>query len=159
MCYVLIMPSENNNKKMGPPFGNQNARKHGFYSKQLSADDQNALNEAVGMTGLDAEIALLRVKIKAIEKTGNYDLLIDAFSALTRMLKAKRFIPEGGGLKEAIAGAVADLSASAGLVPVMDSTGKIHMFRSDPSRMVLEEYNGEQVPKQSSADDVSRKDV
>jgi hypothetical protein len=53
-------------RKRGGQLGNQNARKHGFYSSFLS---QREICEFLNLTnreGLDREIALLRLRIKAV---------------------------------------------------------------------------------------------
>ena len=52
--------------KRGAPKGNQNARKHGFYSKVLDEAERLDFELATGVDGLDEEIALLRVKIKSL---------------------------------------------------------------------------------------------
>jgi len=53
-------------RKAGGQTGNQNARKHGFYSKMLTRDEKRELNLALGVDGLDQEIALLRIKFKSL---------------------------------------------------------------------------------------------
>ena len=53
-------------RKAGGQKGNQNARKHGFYSKMLTRDEKRELNLALGVDGLDQEIALLRIKFKSL---------------------------------------------------------------------------------------------
>ncbi len=83
--------NDNPNNRRGAPFGNQNARKHGFYSTKLKARERRILEEAACVDGLDQEIAILRARIKAIVDTepDNHELLIKAVSALTRMTRAK----------------------------------------------------------------------
>jgi uncharacterized protein YjcR len=56
------MPAEAE-KKRGAPRGNQNARKHGFYSRVLDDAEELDFEQATEVEGLDEEIALLRVKI------------------------------------------------------------------------------------------------
>jgi hypothetical protein len=46
--------------------GNQNARKHGFYSNVLDAAQQHDLEQAKNYKGIDGEIDLLRTKIKSV---------------------------------------------------------------------------------------------
>ena len=41
------MPEDIENRKRGAPRGNQNARKHGFYSRVLSDDEQQDLEQAI----------------------------------------------------------------------------------------------------------------
>jgi len=54
-------------RKPGGQPGNQNARKHGVYSKVLTPEAQRLLSLA-SIPGIDGEIALLRMKIRAIIK-------------------------------------------------------------------------------------------
>jgi hypothetical protein len=79
------------NKRPGAPLGNQNARKHGFYSTRLKTSEKRVLEAASCVNGLDQEIAILRARIKVIMDTApdNHELLIKAMSALTRMTRAK----------------------------------------------------------------------
>jgi uncharacterized protein YjcR len=58
--------SKNERTGRGAPEGNQNARKHGFYSKVLDEDEQMDFEQATCEEGLDNEIALLRTKIKSV---------------------------------------------------------------------------------------------
>ncbi len=76
-------------RKSGGQPGNQNARKHGFYSRRLSPREQADLEEATGMDLLDEEMAVLRVKIGALVENPNVDLklLLSAFQTLGRMLR------------------------------------------------------------------------
>ena len=53
-------------RKRGAPKGNQNARKHGFYSKVLDEAERLDFELATGVEGIDEEIALIRVKIKSL---------------------------------------------------------------------------------------------
>jgi hypothetical protein len=53
-------------RKRGAPIGNQNARTHGFYAKVLTPDEKRELKLAGGMDGLDQEIAILRIKLRAL---------------------------------------------------------------------------------------------
>ena len=46
--------------------GNQYARTHGFYSKILDEMEQLDYQHAIEVEGLDAEIAMMRVKIKSV---------------------------------------------------------------------------------------------
>ena len=45
-------------RKRGAPKGNQNARKHGFYSRVLDEAEQLDFELATGVEGIDDEIAL-----------------------------------------------------------------------------------------------------
>ena len=74
-------------RKRGAPKGNQNARKHGFYSKVLDEAEQLDFELATGVEGIDDEIALLRVKIKSILENDPENIkLIMQFCVFARML-------------------------------------------------------------------------
>ena len=79
-------------KRRGAPLGNQNARKHGFYSKILDPQQQETLPAAMKLDGLDQEIAILRLKIKSIlaNDPHNYEVLLLAASSLARLLRTKQ---------------------------------------------------------------------
>jgi hypothetical protein len=55
----------NTKRKRGGQTGNQNARKHGFYSLQLSPSEMREYLNLVN-SGLDREVALLRIKLKSL---------------------------------------------------------------------------------------------
>jgi len=92
-------------QKGGQP-GNQNARKHGYYSRVLDEAQQLDFELASGVNGIDDEIALLRVKIKAIleKDPENFPLITQAVKVLTRMVQAHYNMSKGDkkGFKEAI---------------------------------------------------------
>ena len=75
-------------KKRGAQPGNLNARVHGFYSRELTTEQANALEVAHGVQALDQEIALLRLKSLAIANSPNenFPALLMALSLLTKML-------------------------------------------------------------------------
>ena len=75
----------------GAPLGNQNARKHGFYSRRLNDEERAALDTAAEMRGLDAEIAVLRVKFQSLvdAERGNIDLAIQTAGLIARLLKIR----------------------------------------------------------------------
>ena len=77
--------------RRGPPQGNQNARKHGFYSHVLDSDEQHDLVQAVEVDGLDEEIAILRVKLKSVLRHDpkNVRLILLATESLCRLVRAK----------------------------------------------------------------------
>ncbi len=79
-------------RQRGGQPGNQNARKHGYYSKVLTPEQQQVLPDAVTVQNLDNEIPVLRVKIASIMKNDpyNYPLLLRALSLLTRMLNSRQ---------------------------------------------------------------------
>jgi hypothetical protein len=56
--------------------GNQNAVKHGYYSRELNKTDRVEFELAAGMDGIEEEIALLRYKIKKAVISGEIADLI-----------------------------------------------------------------------------------
>lgn len=75
-------------RQRGAPPGNQNARKHGFYSASLNPEEQEALYQALDLEDLIPEIALMRVKLMQLVSYPDTspDLLIKAARTLTRMV-------------------------------------------------------------------------
>ena len=108
-----------NKEKKGAPKGNQNARKHGFYSKVLDEAEQLDFELASGVEGIDDEIALLRVKIKSIleKDPENISLIMQATSALERLVKTRFNITkeQRKGLKEAIGNVLKDIAIPLGI--------------------------------------------
>ena len=106
-------------RKRGAPKGNQNARKHGFYSKVLDEAERLDLELASGIEGIDDEIALLRVKIKSIleKDPENIRLLAAATNALARLVKTRYNITKEQkmGLKEAIGNVLRDIALPLGI--------------------------------------------
>jgi hypothetical protein len=112
------MPAEAKRKR-GAPKGNQNARRHGFYSKVLEEADQLDFELASGVEGIDDEIALLRVKIKSIleKDPENVRLIMQATNALARLIKTRYNITkeQKKGLKEAIGNVLRDVALPLGI--------------------------------------------
>ncbi len=72
--------SQSKRRPGGQP-GNQNARKHGFYSRSVNPEHRKQLRAAADVEGLDQEIALLRQKIAAAGKDAqDYRVLIPGIS-------------------------------------------------------------------------------
>ena len=78
-------------KRGGQP-GNQNARKHGFYSKHFTPDQTNQLEASDDLKDLGPEINLLRVKLNALLDDPNIslDLLLRTVHALARLMAVQR---------------------------------------------------------------------
>jgi hypothetical protein len=78
-------------RNRGAQPGNQNARKHGYYSKVLDSNQLSVLPEMAAASGLDNEVTVLRTKIFSIMKREpeNFDLLLRALSLLERMVRSK----------------------------------------------------------------------
>ena len=105
--------------KRGAPKGNQNARKHGFYSKVLDEAERLDLELATGVEGIDDEIALLRVKIKSIltHDSENIKLIMQVTNTLAKLIRTKYNISKEDkkGLKEAIANVLRDVALPLGI--------------------------------------------
>jgi len=106
-------------RKRGAPRGNQNARKHGFYSRVLSEAERQDLEQATAVEGIDEEIALLRVKIKSVVAAdpGNIRLIMQAVTILARLLRTRQNIDkkDGQGLRAAIAKVLKDIALPLGI--------------------------------------------
>ena len=106
-------------RKRGAPKGNQNARKHGFYSKVLDEAGQFDFELASGVNGIDDEIALLRVKIKSLitHDPDNIKLIMQATSTLAGLVKTRYKISkeQRKGLKEAIGNVLRDVALPLGI--------------------------------------------
>jgi hypothetical protein len=114
------MPDKtNNNSGKGAPRGNQYARKHGFYSHVLDADEQSDFEQATEVFGIDEEIALLRTKIKSVLRHDpeNIDLLMKAISTLSGLVRTRYNIgkEDKTGLKEAIGNVLKDVALPLGI--------------------------------------------
>jgi len=112
------MPAETKRKR-GAPKGNQNARKHGFYSKVLDEAEQLDFELASGVEGIDDEIALLRVKIKSLLENDpeNIRLIMQVTNALERLVRTRYNITkeQRKGLKEAIGNVLRDVALPLGI--------------------------------------------
>lgn len=99
--------------------GNRNARKHGFYSQVLTEAERVDLQYALDVEGIDMEIAVLRLKIKAIleDDPDNVRLIMEATNTLARLLRTKYNLDKGQGksLKEAIGQVMRDLAIPIGI--------------------------------------------
>ena len=106
-------------RKRGAPKGNQNARKHGFYSKVLNEAEQLDFELATGVEGIDDEIALLRVKIKSLleHDPENINLIVQATNTLARLVKTRYNMTkeQRKGLKEAIGNVLKDIALPLGI--------------------------------------------
>ena len=112
------MPAEVKRKR-GAPKGNQNARKHGFYSKVLNEAEQLDFELASGVEGIDDEIALLRVKIKSLleHDPENIKLIMQATNTLAGLVKTSYNMTkeQRKGLKEAIGNVLRDVALPLGI--------------------------------------------
>jgi hypothetical protein len=106
-------------RKKGAPQGNQNARKHGFYSKVLDEAERLDFEYATSVEGIDDEIALLRVKIKSLiaHDPDNIKLIMQATNTLARLVRTRYKISKKDkkGLKEAIGNVLRDIALPLGI--------------------------------------------
>ena len=106
-------------RKRGAPKGNQNARKHGFYSKVLDEAERLDFELATGVEGIDEEIALIRVKIKSLLERDpeNMKLIVQAANTLERLVRTRYNISKEDkqGLKEAISTVLRDVALPLGI--------------------------------------------
>ena len=106
-------------RKSGAPKGNQNARKHGFYSRVLDETERIDFELASGVNGIDDEITLLRVKIKSIleHDPENIKLIMQATHTLAGLVKTNYNITkeQRKGLKEAIGNVLKDVALPLGI--------------------------------------------
>ena len=105
--------------KRGAQPGNQNARRHGFYSRALDEAEQIQLEEAAHIEGLDDEIAVLRLKFRQLleDHPERIDLQIKLANTLARLIRTRYNItPEQKNtLKEAIAVVLKDVAIPLGV--------------------------------------------
>jgi hypothetical protein len=106
-------------KKRGAPKGNQNARKHGFYSQVLDEAEKLQLDEARAVEGIDEEIAILRVKLLTLidQHPDRIDMQVIAANTIARLVRTKFNISAGQkkSLKEAITKALTEIAVPLGL--------------------------------------------
>jgi hypothetical protein len=57
-------------RKRGGQRGNQNARKHGFYSSSFTPDELNRFRRIITQESIDPEMAALRVKLQSLISQG-----------------------------------------------------------------------------------------
>jgi hypothetical protein len=78
-------------RKTGAQPGNQNARKHGFYSQALARAEKHVLASAVGVDGLDQEIAIMRLKFRSLlaQDGQNLRLINQTAETLARLYQVK----------------------------------------------------------------------
>lgn len=79
-------------RRPGAPRGNQNARKHGFYTNALTEEQQADLGHAAAQSGVTQETAILRLKLKELLKTqpNNLHLQIECVKAIAKLIAADK---------------------------------------------------------------------
>ena len=105
--------------KRGAPKSNQNARKHGFYSRALTAAEKLEMEEAVFVEGIDQEIALLRIKLRELVELepGRIDLQLEAANTIARLVRTRYQISkeQKNSLKEAITKVLTEVAGPLGI--------------------------------------------
>jgi len=105
--------------KRGAPKGNQNARKHGFYSRALTEAEKVELEEASYVEGVDQEIALLRIKLRELveNEPDRIDLHLEAANTIARLVRTRYQISkeQKRSLKEAIAKVLTEVAIPLGI--------------------------------------------
>jgi len=111
-------------RKRGAPYGNQNARRHGFYSRVLDPDEQADFEQATEVEGIDEEIALVRVKIKSLvaREPENTKLIMQGVATLEKLVRTRYSIgrEDKQGLKDAITNVLRDIA-----IPIGVGIGKV----------------------------------
>jgi hypothetical protein len=121
-------------RKSGGQPRNQNARKHGLYSKVLSKDQKRRLKLAAGIDGLDQEIAILRLKFMDLlaAEGQNARLINESAETLARLynIKYSHSRNDISKLKEAVASVLEDFSIPH---PPDSNPGVLSRTSSDPA--------------------------
>jgi hypothetical protein len=78
-------------RKRGGQKGNQNARKHGFYSSSLNLTEICEACNLINLKGITPEIAVLRIKLHSLlqHDPGNHRVLGEASNLLSKLYGAK----------------------------------------------------------------------
>jgi hypothetical protein len=89
-----VQVSSEPHRPRGAQPGNQNARKHGYYSKTLTPGQQKLLPSLAGTRGLDREIEIARVRILSIlaYDPRNTKLLMRALRSAVRLVRIQETI-------------------------------------------------------------------
>ena len=115
-------------KRRGAPKGNQNARKHGFYSHALSEAEKLEIEEVAGIEGLDEEIILLRMKLRELvdDHPERIDLCMEGANSIARLVKIRYEISkeQKKSLKEAIAKVLTEVAIPLGIGVGIKVAGK-----------------------------------
>ena len=105
--------------KRGAPKGNQNARKHGFYSRALTEAEKLEMDEASYVEGIDQEITLLRIKLRELveNEPDRIDLHLEAANTIARLVRTRYQISkeQKNSLKEAITKVLTEVAGPLGI--------------------------------------------
>ena len=106
-------------RKRGAPQGNQNARKHGFYSRTLTEAEALDMELATEVEGIDQEIALLRTRLRRLveDYPERLDLQLEAANVIARLLRTRYQISKHDKrtLRDAIAKVLGEVAAPLGM--------------------------------------------
>ncbi len=101
----------------------EKTRKPSFYERALEEADRLELQEALGVDGIDQEIALLRIKLRElIEKSPDrIDLHMEAANTIARLVRTRYTISkeQKKSLKEAITKVITDIAVPLGVKVLM----------------------------------------
>ena len=118
----LVQTHRRLKRKPGGQKGNQNARKHGFYSRTLSPDEIGEFWNIVNLERVDPEVALVRLKLKSLLQHDpiNRRVLRTASGLLAKWYRAKYGFgrPDGNDLKAVIRSILAQLPGASPSEPV-----------------------------------------
>ena len=106
-------------RKRGAQPQNQNARKHGFYSRAVTEAERLELDEASYVEGLDQEISLLRVKLRELveNEPERIDLHLEAANTIARLIRTRYQITseQKRSLKDAITKVLTEVAIPLGI--------------------------------------------
>ena len=85
-------PEDPEPRNRGGQPGNQNARKHGFYSRLLPPEQAEVIQDAVGIRDFTEDIAVMRARLADLirKPDGDQDLINRTFHVLARMMEVQR---------------------------------------------------------------------
>ena len=83
-------------KKRGAPAGNQNARKHGLYSRIAPAQRRGDMDKALDMESLTQEAAMLRLLLVKLMENPDENLkeILQILRVLTQMVKVNLMVED-----------------------------------------------------------------
>lgn len=107
----------------------QDKPKQSFYRNALTEAEKLLMEEALEVTGLDQEIALLRIKLTELVANypGRVDLQLTAANAIARLVKTRYQISkeQKNSLKEAVSRVLAEVAAPLGIGVGMNAVMKL----------------------------------
>jgi hypothetical protein len=113
------MPVKTKRQQGGQP-GNQNARKHGYYSRIFNKAERADYYSAGDVQGIDEEIALIRHVIKTVAQFKDDKhllVLVRSASVLNKLIRTRQKIQSAqyAGLKDAVGNVVKDVLVPLGI--------------------------------------------